>query len=822
MNIHCSSQKRRLKLFNSLEWNGVDFVEVASDQKSICLHFFGSVPENIKVRNVRISGGRRITDVRIVDVRTELAHDDDLDDCLHITFNKPGDFSTYTICIVDDEGNPFLRLDPRYARIEFSFKVDCPSDIDCKPELECPPVIFDEPDINYLAKDYASFRQLIYDRLSLTISDWRERHVPDIGVTLVEVLAYAADHLSYYQDAVATEAYLETARLRTSIRRHLRLIDYQLSEGLNARALVTMWVSSDILLPSVDSFFFITGFDGLMLRGGRSIDATSLQGIPGTNFEAFEVDRRNHPSELHFHAAHNEIEIYTWGDDQCCLDKGATHATLLDTGYRTEEGTARALCLKTGDIVVFEEVLGSKSGVEADANPTHRHAVRLTRCTKSQDALLGHLVLDIEWAVEDALPFSFCLSSRRPPPDCDTIRNITVVRGNIVVCSHGHTRVDVLGPVDSSVMVADCACEGSVVEAQIIAAKFQPLLERGPLVFSDDIPVSGPVTEVFQRDPFVAMPDLSLTSKLTKQTWSARAALLGDGPESKVFVAECDDDGKATLRFGDGMNGQAPEVGEIFDATYRVAHCSQGNVGCDTINTVVFRDISFNSVTILPRNPLSASGGVAPESVERAKMIAPGLLRTRRERAITASDYAELAQRNSKLQGATATLRWTGSWREASVTIDPLHTDEVQPVLMDAVKSELEKFRRMGHDLSVRAAKYVALDLEITVCVLPHIARTDVLRDLKRAFSSRVGGMFEPDKLVLGGGVRLSRVVAVAQALDGVQMVRVNRLDRQGTASNRSIDSGIVPMSPLEIAQIDNDPDFPEHGRCSFKLGGGR
>ena len=38
--------------------------------------------------------------------------------------------------------------------------------------------------------------------------DWRERHVPDIGIALVELLAYVGDHLSYYQDAVATEAYL--------------------------------------------------------------------------------------------------------------------------------------------------------------------------------------------------------------------------------------------------------------------------------------------------------------------------------------------------------------------------------------------------------------------------------------------------------------------------------------------------------------------------------------------------------------------------------------------------------------------------------------
>ena len=65
--------------------------------------------------------------------------------------------------------------------------------------------------------------------------DWTERHVPDLGVALVEVLAYTGDYLSYYQDAVATEAYLQTARNRVSVRRHARLTGYRLHEGCHAR-----------------------------------------------------------------------------------------------------------------------------------------------------------------------------------------------------------------------------------------------------------------------------------------------------------------------------------------------------------------------------------------------------------------------------------------------------------------------------------------------------------------------------------------------------------------------------------------------------------
>src|SRR4029077_2056869 len=121
---------------------------------------------------------------------------------LTISVDKVGDFSTYTVCVVelDDQGHPtqapMSGFDPRYACLDFTFKAGCPSDLDCKTQPVCPPPQRVEPEINYLAKDYASFRQLILDRLALIMPDWQERHVPDLGITLVEVVAYVGDYLS--------------------------------------------------------------------------------------------------------------------------------------------------------------------------------------------------------------------------------------------------------------------------------------------------------------------------------------------------------------------------------------------------------------------------------------------------------------------------------------------------------------------------------------------------------------------------------------------------------------------------------------------------
>src|SRR3982074_2649527 len=113
----------------------------------------------------------------------------------------------------------------------------------------CPPAIGAKPDLHYLAKGYQGFRRLMLDRLSLLAPGWNGRSAADVGVMLVELLAYAADNLSYRQDAIANEAYLATAHKRVSVRRHARLVDYALHDGCNARAWVQVQVGADQVLP---------------------------------------------------------------------------------------------------------------------------------------------------------------------------------------------------------------------------------------------------------------------------------------------------------------------------------------------------------------------------------------------------------------------------------------------------------------------------------------------------------------------------------------------------------------------------------------------
>jgi hypothetical protein len=274
----CGNPERRAAVEKS-PLNGIDFLEVLDGkiaahpewdplrQLFLVVRLLKAVPAVLGRENVRIDGGVRVTPVRALwalpqakvaadpgvpalekaFLAARLAGEEELDHLLIVRADSSGDFSPYRLRLVatpEDPGNPQppAGFDPRLSEVEFTFKVECASDFDCKPDTRCAPAAGDEPEISYLAKDYASFRRLMLDRLSAIAPDWRERNPADLGVALVELLAYVGDQLSYYQDAAGTEAYLGTARKRVSVRRHARLVDYFLHEGTNARAWVAFTV----------------------------------------------------------------------------------------------------------------------------------------------------------------------------------------------------------------------------------------------------------------------------------------------------------------------------------------------------------------------------------------------------------------------------------------------------------------------------------------------------------------------------------------------------------------------------------------------------
>jgi hypothetical protein len=143
------------------------------------------------------------------------------------------------------------------------------------------------------------------------------------------------------------------------------------------------------------------------------------------------------------------------------------------------------------------------------------------------------------------------------------------------------------------------------------------------------------------------------------------------------------------------------------------------------------------------------------------------------------------------------------------------------------LRGYLERFRMAGYDLEVDSPRFVALDIALHICVLPSYFRSEVLRAVRSELGSGVlpdGRLatFHPDNFSFGQPVYLSRIVAAAQAIEGVEAVWTQKFQRMSAPDPASLDKGVIPIGRLEIAQLANNPNFPEWGRLMLEAGGGK
>src|SRR5206468_2772272 len=126
-----------------------------------------------------------------------------------------------------------------------------------------------------------------------------------------------------------------------------------------------------------------TGINSTLADPRTLLTWDDLASVPAADYEVFEPVSTG---EIDVLAGNSRIYFYTWGQKECCLERGSTSATLLDAWVA---GGARRLMLKEGSVLIFEEVLGPHTGLSGDADPSRRQAVRLTKVAAGEDAVIG-------------------------------------------------------------------------------------------------------------------------------------------------------------------------------------------------------------------------------------------------------------------------------------------------------------------------------------------------------------------------------------------------------------------------------------------------
>jgi uncharacterized phage protein gp47/JayE len=209
----------------------------------------------------------------------------------------------------------------------------------CEPPPATPLPVQNRPGlaaIAFRAGTYGAFRLSMLQRIARmpALSALRTRGDDDYGITLLDMWATVADILTFYQERIANEGFLRTARLRDSILRMARLLDYQLRPGVAATTLLAFTLDKDA---------------SLQIPVGLRVQSVPADDEQPQIYETLE--------SIHAAAALNRVRILPAPEGFNPLEKGTTSAILAPGSG----GLAAAAALSPGDrFLVFAPATGQR------------------------------------------------------------------------------------------------------------------------------------------------------------------------------------------------------------------------------------------------------------------------------------------------------------------------------------------------------------------------------------------------------------------------------------------------------------------------------
>lgn len=723
-----------------------------------------------------ISGGVRVKGGALGgQTQTTAVSGNAADNFLELTIAPIGDYSLYTLSIEHPN------IDPMFSSLKFKFRPGC-FNTDCSPDWPAGEPARENPAIDYLNKDYESFRHVMMAAMGERVPGWRATSEADLDQVLIDLLAASADELSDFQDRVVREGYLATARKRLSLARHARLMDYHIHQGNQA----STWLA--LRLEGTQA--------GTILAGALTATTETPAAQVFVNHADQDVD-----------ALLNDISLYTWSDTLPSLEKGATTADLkLKSPGVVAANTAAAL-IQSGKIrrLLVQERLNPSTGNAADRDLNKRQLLRLESAAAQQDPVTGDFFVRVRWREEDALLANYCFTIQCPVK----VEDVSLFHGNLVEVFHGAPRVTVFE--DPRGIVAPPAFPYAPDDVNGTVCAMPPervaYLETHP---GGDVPPRSTLRVTVQ------------TSSGSEQ-WTERADLIHSSESARDFRLETDEHGFSQVVFGDGTNGMKLPPGARVVMEYQTGFGPDGNIGADRITRVAAGPPFLTQAECW--NPFDAANGRAPESPERILRRAPEMFRFRQLRAVTLADYVKRAEELPEVSRASAAYFWTGSWRTVRIAIDPTGGRTLDQALRTKLAKHLNAVRLIGEDLELRPPLFVPLEIHVSLCVQTDVWPQDIRFVIEQEFSAGYtpdgrAGFFHPDRWTFGQTLFASEIFGRLQAIPGVEHVleiRMKRWNRPFPWSSEKIE-----VQSHEIVLVANDPNRMEEGFIDFELKGGR
>ena len=767
--------------------NGIDYVEVREAEPTrLYVHFVNRVAVAEAGLATTIKGGDITPEVTVQPLQAgDWSTDTEGRPVLRLTVPGRGDFSTYTL-----ELQPGGHLDPYFRSVRFSFFVFCPSVADCRQEEPPCPLPDDPlPPIDYLAKDFDSFKGALSDFSALRYPEWRERGEADFGVVVMEALSAIGDELSYLQDEGYRQGDIQTATARRSIVRLARMVDYEPAPVMTATALVRLSVTATSIPAGARIDAIAPDGSAVPFEVGTSIrDATAYQVSPAWN---------------------NGIQPYWWDDDDHCLSPGATSMYVVGHGLNFFQA---------------QQLLIDTEGVST-TDPPIRELVTLTATgLETVDPLFKQQITLITWRPEDALKQHHELSR-------------TKLAGNLVPVTQGlrhseHFAIEIRPPGNPIIPLAIARLGPNSTAAKPqweYRYSIDPAAERGAVAYLRDVR-GQPSPEVILRQ----------TAPQSRE-WRWVRTLLDAGRGEERFTLDpfrytpvrnfvdgtfFDEDGRpgVTLRFGGADFGEVPNDGDTYEVIYRDSRGLLGVVPRDSITQV---DPAWTGLISEASNPFASTGGTDAETDEQVRRRAPQAFQSEFYRAVRPEDYNAAAMRLPWIQRAGTVFRWTGSWPTIFTTADPKSAGSITRDQHEELIALLNRYRLAGYEAYAPRSRYVSFDLNVKLCALPEAFQGDVYTAVEKALRPVLNpdgtfGFFYFDNFTLGSPFERSRLEAAIQRVPGVAGVLSLQFRRRGFMTSFAELPSIIKFAPGEIFRLDNDNNHPERGSYRLNVQGGK
>ena len=642
------------------------------------------------------------------------------------------------------------------------------------------------PVVDYRARDARTLLAVMLGRADQVMRPWTDRGPADLTTMLFEAVAERLDHIAYGQERAVAEGFLDDARLRRSIEDHVRPLDYQVDEGLSAVAMLRFRVELGAIAEVIRDRQAEAASTSDAARAAwltstiAALDEIADDGAIEIPAGTLAANLRNDDQVVIF-ATEEPLPFFPHLDEVALVEDlpaGATRA-LLD-GPLGGLAIGRWLILERGD---------RRAG----------HVVRVTTVRRGTD------VVEVGWDPRRPLPWPL------PATDGDA-GPAGVVLGNVVPAHHG-VPLSALPPAGG--------------ESDDLA-RYRELL---------DIPVQGgPGTEVVLPYAPVSIhaagyplpghegrrgrPQIRVL--VDGDEWTRIDDLAGADPGDEVFALRTSADGRAAVRFGDGVSSGAalPARQSRLHLDVAIGLGRTGNVPPAVVNRLVFVpvDAARGPITgwlfrepmdvirgvVQVTNPLAAIGGRDPEPMDRMRYRA-ALLAARPLSAVTPEDYERVARSLPEVAGAFARVVPAAVRPVVRVTVllrdeDTLDDDE-RLRRWTEVRAALEDARLLGFDVESVPPVWTPLDLDVVVDAHPH-AEAGAVRDAVIGAVAGDGGLLDPDVSGLGGDVQLADLYRAVLAAPGVAAARVRRFRRLSPQAVEHLADGVIPMNRDEVAVV--------------------